>query len=80
MNNFTAINAKILPAKMTKRARMSTQDVIDAIYSDDNYDPDEPFMDGSDDDFSDLDGEDDFSDLDGEEDGDSGYYITLTSS
>ena len=59
---------------MTKRARMSTQDVIDAIYCDDDDskvdDPDEPFMDGSDDDFSDLDSEDDFSDLDGEENGD----------
>ena len=46
---------------MTKRARMSTQDVIDAIYSDDDDDfdvddPDEPFMDGSDHDYSDLDG------------------------
>ena len=33
-----------------KRARMSTQDVIDAIYSDDDDfdvdDPDEPFMEG----------------------------------
>jgi hypothetical protein len=50
---------------MTKRARMSTQDVIDAIYSDDDdsdVDPDEPFMEGSDDD---LDGEiDDDSDED----------------
>ena len=57
---------------MTKRARMSTQDVIDAIYSDDDDDdfdvddPDEPFMDGSDDDFSDLEGEldDDDEDMD----------------
>ena len=69
MNNFTAINATILPAKMTKRARMTTQDVIDAIYSDDDDsdvdDPDEPFMDGSDDDFSDLDGEED--DYDGDD-------------
>ena len=36
----------------------------DAIYSDDDddpdVDPDEAFMDGSDDNFSDLDGEDDF--------------------
>ena len=56
---------------MTKRARMSTQDVIDAIYSDDDDDfdvddPDEPFMEGSDDDFSDLDGE--LDDADGYED------------
>ena len=39
---------------MTKRARMSTQNVIDANDDDDNFDvddPDEPFMDGSDDDF-----------------------------
>ena len=46
---------------MTKRARMTTQDLIDAISDDDGDsdvdDPDEPFMDGSDDDFSDLDGE-----------------------
>ena len=38
---------------------LSTQDVIDAIYSDDDDhfdvdDSDEPFMEGSDDDFSDL--------------------------
>ena len=47
---------------MTKRARMTTQDVIDAISGDDDDDsdvddPDEPSMDGSDGDFSDLDGE-----------------------
>ena len=45
---------------MTKRARMSTQNVIDAIYSDDDDDfdvddPNEPFMDRSDDNFSDQD-------------------------
>ena len=48
---------------------MSTQDVTDAIYSDDDDDfdvddPDEPFMDGSDDDFSDLEGELDDDDND----------------
>ena len=47
---------------MTKRARMSTQDMIDAIHSDDDNDfdvddPDQPFMEGSGDDFSDLEGE-----------------------
>ena len=40
---------------------MTTEDVIDALTDDDDdnsdVDPDEPFMDGSDDDFSDLDGE-----------------------
>ena len=44
---------------MTKRARMNTQDGIDAIYSDDedDFDVDDPFMEGSDDDLLDLDGE-----------------------
>ena len=47
---------------MATRARMTTEDVIDALIDDDDDDsdvddPDEPFMDGSDDDFSDLDGE-----------------------
>ena len=58
----------ILIAKLTKRARLSTEEVLYAIDSPDEEqfevdDPDEPFMYGSDDDFSDL-GEDDDSDDD----------------
>ena len=54
----------ILPAKMAKRARMTTDDVPDALYSSDEDDsdvddPDKPFMDGNDDEFSDLNGEED---------------------
>ena len=55
---------------MTKRARLTTQEVLHAIdYPDeeddfDVDDPDEPFMYGSDDDFSDLNGEDNNDDLD----------------
>ena len=56
----------ILIAKMAKRARLTTTDVLDAIYSDEDDsdvdDPDEPFMYGSDDEFSDLNGEDDYPD------------------
>ena len=64
-NNY--YNTSILIAKMTKRARLTTQEVLEAFdYSDEeDYDvgnPDEPFMEGSDDDFSDLDGEEDNSD------------------
>ena len=49
---------------MTKRARLSTQAVLDAIaFSDDEEcewdDPAEPFMEGSDEEFSDLDDLDD---------------------
>ena len=44
---------------MTKRARLTTQAVIDALHSDEEDDfevddPEEPFMEGSDDEFSDL--------------------------
>ena len=55
-------------AKMTKRARMTTEDVLEAIdYSDEDCeydDPEEPFTYGSDDEFSDLNGEDDENDDD----------------
>ena len=48
---------------MTKRARYTTEEVLLAVDSDDEDDyvddPAEPFMDGSDKEFSDLDGEDD---------------------
>ena len=37
-NNFTVNTKKYYQLKMTKRARMSTQNVIDAIYSDDDDD------------------------------------------
>ena len=54
---------------MSKRARMSTENVLLALGLSSNDedvfevdDPDEPFMDGSDDDFSDLDGEEDDAD------------------
>ena len=55
---------------MTKKARMSTQDVTYAV-----DDPNKPFMDGSDDDFSDLDGELDEDD-DNDEDMDIGTQLT----
>ena len=66
---------------MTKRARISTQDVIDAIYSDDEDDfdvddPDEPFMEGSDDNFLDLDGELDDDSNDDDMDTDMGTPVT----
>ena len=50
---------------MTKRARYTTEEVLLAVYSDDEDDcdvddpDDEPFMDGSDEEFLDLNGEDD---------------------
>ena len=49
---------------MTKRARYTTEEVLLAVDSDDedDYDvddPGEPFMDGSDEEFSDLDEDDD---------------------
>ena len=49
----------ILIAKMSKRVRMNTEDVLQRLDDDENDefevdDPDKPFMDGSDE-FSDLD-------------------------
>ena len=40
---------------MTKRLHYTVEDVIDQLSDDDDYDdPDEPMMEGSDDEFSDL--------------------------
>ena len=51
----------ILIAKLSKRARMNTEDVLQRLYDDEDNefevdDPDKPFVDGSDEEFSDLDG------------------------
>ena len=39
---------------MAKRQRLSVDDVMDVLSDDEDYDPDEPMMEGSDDEFSDL--------------------------
>ena len=67
-NYMRCLIIKIVATKMTKRACMSAEEVVEALMmvEDQDDDLDEPMMDGSDDDFSIL-GEDerfDFSDLD----------------
>ena len=51
---------------MTKRLHFTLEEVLDNVFSDDEDldDPDEPMMDGSDDDFSDLEVDEDEDDID----------------
>ena len=50
---------------MTKRLHYTLEEVIDHISDDeDDYDPDEPMMEGSDDEFSDLEMDDEYDQLD----------------
>ena len=59
---------------MAKRAQMTVDDVLqqcadsDDNYAECDYDPDEPVMEGSDDEFSDLEGDEFDNDIDGDHD------------
>ena len=59
---------------MAKRARLTVDDVVqqcadsDDDYADFEYDPDEPVMEGSDDEFSDLEGDEPDNDMDDDPD------------
>ena len=55
-NNVSYSKTKIEAAKMTKRPCMTAEEVLEVVLSDDDEldDPDEPMMEGSDDEFSDL--------------------------
>jgi hypothetical protein len=67
LTEATHINLAIYKQiSMTKRLHFTLGEVLDDVLSDDEdlYDPDEPMMEGSDDDFSDLEGDEDDNDND----------------
>ena len=49
---------------MAKRQRLTVEEVLETMHSDFEDDPDEPMMEGSDDDFSDLEMSDSDNELD----------------
>lgn len=64
--NIINLAIQITDRSMTKRLHFTLAEVLDKVVSDDENmdDPDEPMMEGSDDEFSDLDVDDDIYDED----------------